>query len=97
MLDFWLKLKLWTEYIIPASIIVILVAATVLYAAISTFRWNRKIKLLKRNGFEQYLSSVSSVGGRAFYARKNGETGKRIDECDLKRWGYRELRNIIKG
>ncbi len=98
MLDLWLKLKVWTEFIIPAAIIIAIlafIALKILRINIDLICWNRKTKWLTNNGYERVLKGVSEAGGFTFYAwKKNG--CKTIDEHDLKRWSYKHLKNITK-
>lgn len=96
MFDFWIKLKVWTEFIIPAAFLVLVCAIYVAAACISSFRWNRKIKWLKQNGYERFLRDVSSYGGKAFYAWKKEGNKKIIDERNLKHWSYKYLKNITE-
>ncbi len=95
MLDFWLKLKVWTEYIIPVTIITFIFVSTVLVGLIESYRLSRKTKWLTKNGYERFLKDVSEAGGFTYYAWKKSGC-KTIDEHDLKRWSYKHLKNITK-
>lgn len=100
MLDFWLKLKLWTEYIVPAAIVALLIISVVLYIAFNSFRYSCREKLLKKNGFKRYRKSIGVCNGYVSkpdtYAWKNKETGKDFEERDLMRWSCKHIRKIIK-
>lgn len=97
MTEFWVKFMVWTEYIIPIIIFGVLLLIFIIHECIKSFKWNRKIKWLKNNGYERYLSGVPSFGNGAFYSWKNEHTGKRIDERNLKWMSYNDLINKMKG
>ncbi|MDO5547472.1 MAG: hypothetical protein Q4F79_03205 [Eubacteriales bacterium] len=97
MENFWIKFMVWTEYIIPIAIVAIFLIISIICSCIKAFKWNRKINWLKNHGYERYLSGVPSFGSGAFYSWKNEQTGKRVDERDLKWMSYSRLVNEMKG
>ena len=96
MLEYWITLIIWMEYIVPVIIIALLLGfiCTVCYK--DSVQQKRKIKLLLSNGFERFLKDVPAFGNGAFYAWKNERLCMCIDERDLKHMTYRELRNRIE-
>lgn len=83
MFEVWATLKVWSEFIIPAIVIVATILIFTCVCLVKSISWNRKIRWLRTHNFERYLVGVPSVGGGAFYGWKNEQTGKRIDERDM--------------
>lgn len=97
MIDLWVTLKVWMEYIIPISIFVLIVLIAFLYTVIKSFKWNRKVKYLKKHGYTRYLSGVPSFGSGAFYGWKNDDVDKRIDEREIEHLSYKQFVEKMKG
>ena len=97
MLELWASLKVWTEYIIPIAIFLLIILTVFLHILIDLFKWNRKVKFLKKNGYTRYLVGVPSFGDGAFYGWKNDKLDKRIDERDIEHLSYRKFVEKIKG
>lgn len=91
MLELWASLKVWTEYIIPIAIFLLIMLIVFLYILIDSFKWNRKVKFLKKNGYTRYLVGVPSFGNGAFYGWKNEILDKRIDEREMERLSYKQF------
>lgn len=96
MLDIYIKFKLLT-IVISAALLAGAICAVVAVSVYRSAKLSRKIKLLKTSGFERYISGVPSFGGGAFYGWKNEQTGKRIDERDLKAMKYNDLLQKVQG
>ena len=96
MIELWATLKVWGEYIIPIIIVVAVLIIGGITLFHSAFTHSRKIKWLRANGFERYLRGVPSVGHGAFYAWRNAQTGKTVDECDLGRMKYGDIKKQMK-
>ena len=77
------------------GIVALIVLIVFISVVITSLRWRRKISLLRKNGYEQYLHHVPSVGGGAFYGWKRGNKS-RILESELNKMSYRQLKNKIK-
>lgn len=97
MLELWIAIKVWIDYIIPAIIIVLLLSFMCAMCCIRSVKQKRKIKLLQSNGFERFLKDVPMYGNGAFYAWKNKHRRVCIDERDLEYMTYKELKAKIKG
>lgn len=98
MFDLWIKLKVWTEFIIPCVIFGILIFVIfVLFAVgfVQSVSLNRKMNFLQQNGYERFLKGVSSVVGKTFYAWKNAKWDI-IDERDLEKISFKQLKAKIK-
>lgn len=98
LFDLWIKLKIFTDFIIPFAMISVMLLVIILWLILyylDSTKQKRKIELLKRNGFERFLKDVPSYGNGAFYAWRK----ERIifDERDLKHMTYKQLKRKIKG
>ncbi len=94
MQETWFTLQvLWI--IIPIVIIVLIFSLCFIVEIINCIKWNRKVKLLKKLGYERYLAGVASVGNGAWYGWKNDKAGKRFLESDIIRWTYKQLKEIL--
>ena len=92
-MDKYFTFKFYTEFVIPITIGVIIFVIWLIATIISSVKWNRKISLLEKKGYERYLYDVASVGNGEFYAwRKNNH---RITEREMKCIDYKELKHII--
>lgn len=91
MLELWALLKVWTEYIIPIAIFILIMLTVFLHILIDLFKYNRKVKFLKKNGYTRYLVGVPSFGNGAFYGWKNDENNKRIDEREMEHLSYKQF------
>ena len=95
MVEKYFTLKLIGE----AAIIGVFVLAIIILlasAAVQDIRWNRKIKLLEKNGFVKYLRGVPSVGDGAFYGWKRESDGRHIHDISIKCQTYKELKKWIE-
>lgn len=95
MVEKYFTLKLIGEAVIIgffALVIIILLVS----AAVQDIRWNRKIKLLEKNGFVKYLRGVPSVGNGAFYGWKRESDGRQIHDIFIKSLTYKELKKWIE-
>mgnify|MGYP007069858161 CR=1 FL=1 len=96
MVERYFALKLIGTYVV-IGIIVIIALAMIGSAVIQDICWNRKIKLLEKNGFEKYLRGVPSVGNGAFYGWRREFDGKRIADYSIKPMSYKALKKWIEG
>ena len=95
MVEKYFTLKLIGEALIIGFFVLVIIILLV-SAAVQDIRWNRKIKLLEKNGFVKYLRGVPSVGNGAFYGWKRETDGKRIDDTYIKSRSYKELKKWIE-
>lgn len=94
MKETWFTLKV-LEYIIPIVIVVLIFAFCFIVEVKNRIKWNRKIKLLKKLGYERYLAGVASVGDGEWYGWVNDKAGKSFLERDIKKWTYRQLKEVV--
>lgn len=96
MIEKYFTLKLIGEAAIIGFFVLVIIILLV-SAAVQDIRWNRKIKLLEKNGFVKYLRGVPSVGnGPSYYGWKRESDGKRIDDTYIKSRSYKELKKWIE-
>jgi len=99
MLELWLKLKILFDYIIPLcffGIIILLFLIYIIYICIKSIIWNKKIKLLQKNGYKRYLITVASLGDGAWYGWQYNNYEHKITERDLDKISYQNLKQEIK-
>lgn len=96
MLEVWATLRVWSEYIIPAIAVILIILAYLCVYTVKAFQLNRKIRWLRNHGFQREISGVPSFGDGAFYAWRNKRTGKSIDERDLDCLKFDALVNKLK-
>lgn len=95
MVEKYFTLKLIGETAI-IGLFVLAIIILLVSAAAQDIRWNRKIKLLEKNGFVKYLRGVPSVGNGAFYGWKRESDGKQIHDTYIKSRSYKELKKWIE-
>ena len=95
MVEKYFTLKLIGKAVIIGFFVLVVVILLV-SAAVQDIRWNRKIKLLEKNGFVKYLRGVPSVGDGAFYGWKRESDGRQIHDIFIKSRTYKELKKWIE-
>lgn len=94
MIEKFFTLKVWTEYVIP-SVLTVLVAVGVLavlvYYRVSSIRWRRKERWLKNNGYIRYLVRAGDDYQGAIYEWQSRDKSKSIREDDAERMTYRKF------
>lgn len=63
---------------------------------VQNIKWKRKVKLLKKNGFERYLYSASTVYFSATYEWKRKLDGMAFLENEKERYSYKMLKEIVE-
>lgn len=96
MIEKFFVLKLWTEYIIPAAIIVLVIGSFFLKGIVSNIGWSKKEKWLISNGYERYLIEPMSRYHDAIYEWRNKENLKSIRENSAKRMKYKSFIQTMK-
>lgn len=94
MVEKYFTLKLIGEAVIIGFFVLVIIILLV-SAAVQDIRWNRKIKLLEKNGFVKYLRGVPSVGDGDFYGWKRSSDRKIISDVEIKYHSYSELKKWI--
>ena len=92
-MDKYFTFKFYTEFVIPIVIVGILFTIWLILTVVNSMKWNRKIALLKKYGYERYLHGVASVGNGAFYAwRKHNHS---VTEREINHMTCKELKTAI--
>lgn len=96
MADTYIKLKLYMEYIIPISIIIILFIITLTVELVRKMKQKRIEKFFTKCGYERKLFDVSSFGGRCFYGWVRETDNKRADDRDLRGLKFKTIKERYK-
>lgn len=96
MVDFYVKLKLYMEYIIPISIFIILFIIIFTTELIRKIKQKRIEKFFTKYGYQRKLFDVSSFGGRCFYGWIREADNKRVDDRDLKGLKFKTIKERYK-
>lgn len=99
MLEKWVTLKIIFDYIIPAiffGILIIIFILIILRAFIFECKYQKKIKLLKKEGYQRYLIRVASMGNGAWYGWQYDNYKHKITEEDLNKISYQSLKKEIE-
>lgn len=96
MANIYLKLKLYMEYIIPISIIIILFITTLTLELVRKMKQKRIEKFFTKYGYERKLFDVSSFGGRCFYGWVRERDNKRVDDRDLSGLKFKTIKERYK-
>lgn len=97
MIEKFFALKLWTEYIIPAAIIALVIGSFFVKEIVSNIGWSKKEEWLKTNGYERYLIEPMNGYHDAIYEWRNKENLKRIRENSAKRMKYKYFIHMMNG
>lgn len=95
MVEKYFTLKLIGE----AAIIGFFVTALLMLLSlgvIQNIKWKRKVKLLKKNGFERYLRSAPSIYFSAIYEWKRKLDGMAFLESEIEGYSYKMLKEIVE-
>ena len=95
-MDTYFKFKMFTEYIIPIAVIVIVIAVVIIHTVISVIKESRIEKFFLKNGYERKLFGVPSFGGGAFYGWVRESDGKRVDDRDIRGWSFKQIKDKYK-
>ena len=95
MVEKYFTLKLIGEVAIIGFFVLVIIILLV-SATIQNICWNRKIKLLEKNGFVKYLRGVPCIGDGAFYGWKRESDGRQINDIVIKSLQYKRLKKWIE-
>lgn len=91
MLEFWATLKIWSEYIIPIALFVLIVLWIVIKLLIDCFKWSRKEKWLMSHGYKRFVLDVSSSGNKVWYGWQNKQNGVMIRQSMIEKLSYQKF------
>ena len=92
----YFKLKIYTEYIIPIVLLIVLLVIIAIWVVINNTKTKRINKFFLSNGYERKLLDVSSIGSKAFYGWVRESDNKRVDDRDIKGWSLKQIKEKYK-
>lgn len=95
-MDTYFKFKMYTEYIIPIALLVILFVVAVICVAIGSVKEKMINKFFLSHGYERKLLDVSSVGAKAFYGWVRESDYKVADDRNIKNLSLRQIKEKYK-
>lgn len=95
-MDTYFKLKMFSDYIIPIALIVIVILVGTVVVTIASIKEKRIKNFFISNGYERELFDVASFGGGAFYGWTRKSDHARIDDRDIRGWSLREIKKKYK-
>ena len=93
-METYFKIKVLLDYVIPIIIIAVIVIIYILLAVLSTLNDAKKKKYMLSHGYEYYLRTVASFGGKVWWAYK--KDGNSIDEEDLFKMKFSDIKKRFK-
>lgn len=90
-MDLYFTFKLICEVVVCVLFLMIILAVC-FSVAIECFRENRIRTYMESIDFERYVSDVSSFGGKVFYGYRRNSTGECIDERELFRMTFKDVK-----
>lgn len=95
MVEKYFTLKLLGEAAnIGFYVMVLLIVLSI--GVVQSIKWKRKVKLLKKNGFERYLHSARSVDGGPLYEWRRKIDGMTLLESQIESYSYKTLKKIVE-
>ena len=95
MIEKYFTLKLLGEAAnIGFYVMVLLIVLSI--GVVQSIKWKRKVKLLKKNGFERYLHSARSVDGGPLYEWRRELDGMKLLEGQIERYSYKTLKELVE-
>ena len=95
-MDTYYKLKMFTEYIIPATVFAVIIIAVLIHCVVSGIKESRIQKFFISHGYKRELFGVPSVGDGAFYGWVREFDHKRVDDRDIKGWSLKRIKEKYK-
>ena len=95
-MDTYFKFKMYTEYIIPIVLLVILFVVVIICIAIGSVKEKMINKFFLSHGYERRLLDVSSVGAKAFYGWVRESDYKVADDRDIKSLSLKQIKEKYK-
>ena len=92
MVDFYVKFKLWMEYLIPIILIVLIFVLSFLALSVQYIKQKRVENFFLKHGYKRKLFDVASVGGKSFYGWVREADNKRADDRDIKGLRFKTIK-----
>ena len=96
MTDFYIKLKLWMDYIIPIILIALIFIISFLAISVQYIKQKRVEMFFLKHGYKRKLFDVASVGDKSFYGWVRETDNKRVDDRDLRGLKFKTIKERYK-
>ena len=96
MTDFYIKFKLWMDYIIPIILIALIFIISFLAISVQYIKQKRVEKFFLKHGYKRKLFDVASVGDKSFYGWVRETDNKRVDDRDLRGLKFKTIKERYK-
>ena len=96
MTDFYIKFKLWMDYIIPIILIALIFIISFLAISVQYNKQKRVEKFFLKHGYKRKLFDVASVGDKSFYGWVRETDNKRVDDRDLRGLKFKTIKERYK-
>lgn len=96
-MDTYFTVKLWTEYIIPFTLVALLIVVLFLWVIISSKIWDKKTEILKNYGYRREIATIRTAYNKneEYKWTKNG-TIKDLPEYKMNKMKIKELKEWLK-
>lgn len=94
MTDFYIKFKLWMDYIIPIILIALIFIISFLAISVQYIKQKRVEKFFLKHGYKRKLFDVASVGDKSFYGWERED--KRVDDRYLRGLKFKTIKERYK-
>lgn len=91
-MDLYFKAKIFSEYILPIALILLIGIITLAAATIDTIKESRRKNFFESNGYKRKLLDVPSVGNGAFYGWIRESDGKVADDRKIRHMKLKEIK-----
>ena len=91
-MDNYFEFKMFTEYVIPITLFVIVIVFVIISTTISVIKAKRIEKFFIKHGYKRKLFDVPSFGNGAFYGWVRESDNKRIDDRDIRNWSLKQIK-----
>ena len=95
MFEYWLKMR-YLDFLLTILIVAAIIICAIVISVTKSILWGRKIRWLKKHGFERYLMDVAPFGDGATYGWREHKFDCKIPEHVLKRISYRQMVDRLK-
>lgn len=95
-MDTYFKIKIFTDFLLPITIIAALLTIAVIWVTVSVVIERRKEKFFLSRGYKRELFGVPSFGNGAFYGWVRESDNMRVDDRDIKGWSLKQIKEKYK-
>lgn len=92
----YFKLKMFTDYILPFIVALLVIVVAIIYITISAIKSNRIEKFFLSNGYTRELFNTSSFGDNHLYGWIRESDGKRVADNKIKGLSLKQIKEKYK-